>query len=633
MATILSTSVSGLRAFQTALSTTSHNISNVETEGYSRQRVELENRVPRQLGNTFIGQGVVLNDINRVIDEFIVGNIREFSSSFNRLDIMDGFATRLENLIADEQGGLLPALDDFFNAMNDVANDPASSAPRVVLLGMAENLQSRFTSLSTEMQKMDQEVDDRISFEVGDVNALTTEIANINESILILSNSDNQPADLLDRRDVLLQKLSEKITVSVVEQNDGTLNVLAGTGQLLVTGSISMQLSVQPQSNQPDHLGIAISSNNSTVEITNNIIGGTLGGLLDYRNNVLGDAQNSLGRTAIALAESFNVVHRDGYDLNGNLGGDFFSAGAPQVLAETNNNAATGLPVASIVDVAALTVSDYRASFSAGNFTITRLSDNAVVAGPAAGPVFNNIDGVDYDFTGIGAVDGDAFLIRPTRLGAIDFQSIINNTDEIAAASPISSNRSVSNIGDVDIADEIVTDVTNPDLLNTVTITFNDPAGTFDVVDAVNGLLAAGVAYTSGMNITFNGWQATLNGSPLPGDVLTVEENTGASTDNRNALRLAELSNTQILDNGKSSYEQSYASMVSTVGTVTQQIKINKDVEDSLLTSVIQERESVSGVNLDEEAADLIRFQQAYQAAARAIQTAQTTFQALLQAI
>ncbi len=633
MTGILNTSVSGLRAFQAALNTTSHNIANVETEGYSRQRVNLENRIPQQFGTTYVGQGVQLTDINRIIDEFVNGNIREFSSSYNRLEMMETFASRLENLIADENGSLLPAVDDFFNAMNDVANDPSSPAPRVTLISAAENLQARFSSLATEMQNLDEEIDRRIEFEVADINAITEEIARINDSIERISTSDSEPADLLDKRDNLLRQLSEKVSVTVIEQTDGIINVLVGSGQLLVTGSITNKLTTQIDPNNTDRLGIRLTSTSGSVDVTSSISGGKLGGLLDFRDTVLAEAQNSLGRTAIALADTFNTQHRDGYDLNGNLGTDFFSFSNPLVLPATTNNVATGIPSAAITDVTALTTSDYRADFLGGNFTITRLSDNAVVAGPAAGPVFAAVDGVDFDFTGIGAVAGDSFIFRPTRQGALSFQALIKDANDIAAASPIRGVDSAANIGDVTISDETVLDVTNANLLNTVTITFNTPANTFDVFDVTGAaLLAGGVAYTDGMTIAFNGWQTTLSGTPQPGDVLTLEENVGAATDNRNALLLADLSNQQILDGNTASYEQSYSAMTATVGAVTQQIKINRDVEESLLNGANAERESISGVNLDEEAADLIRFQQAYQASARVIQTAQTIFQSLLDA-
>jgi flagellar hook-associated protein 1 len=636
MSGILNTAISGLRAYQTALGTTSHNISNVSTEGYSRQRVELDSRIPQQLGGVNIGQGVELTEINRVFDQFINTNIREFQSTFSRLDMFGSFASRVENLIADEQGSLMPALNDFFNAVNDVANDPSSSAPRVALLGAAENLEQRMVSLATEMQKLEKEIDSRITFQVGEINALTSEIAQINDSITSSSSVDNQPADLLDKRDLLLKQLSEKISVSVVEQADGTLNVLAGTGQLLVTGSVSVNLTTQPDFFQPDRLAVAVQSTSGTIDITRTLTGGELGGLLDFRNNLLDSAQNRLGRTAIALSETFNNQHLEGYDLNGNMGTNFFSTGAPQSLGNLSNGG-TGAAGVTISNAQALTVSDYEVRFpTAGTYDIVRLSDNvSVSAGAYANPTaLAGVDGLDFNLSGV-PVAGDSFYVRPTRRGAIGFNVLTSDPSAIAAASPVRAVSSAANIGTSAISSPTVLDATNVNLRNTVTITFNSPAGTFEVFDVTAGaaIAPAGRVYTPGMVLAENGWQVQLNGAPQPGDVLTVQENVGAATDNRNVLNLANIRSQGILDGGTATLEQAYSALTAEVGTITQQVNISKDVEASLLNNANQERESISGVNLDEEAGDLIRFQQAYQALSRVVQTAQSIFQSLLDAV
>jgi len=634
MAGILNTAITGLRAYQTSLATVSQNISNVGTEGYSRQKVGLEARLPQSLGGLSIGQGVVVADVGRVIDIFINANIREFQSSTSRLNMFGSFASRVENLIADERGSLMPALNGFFNAVSDVANDPSSNAPRVALLGATDNLQQRLVSLSTEMQKLEKEIDSRISFQVGEINAITAEIAQVNDIITRSSSVSNQPADLLDKRDLLLKQLSEKITVSVVEQTDGTLNVLAGTGQLLVTGSISVNLTTQADFFQPDRLAIALQSTSSTIDITRTLSGGELGGLLDFRNNLLDSAQNRLGRTAIALAETFNNQSLQGYDLNGNMGTNFFSVGAPQILANLSNSG-TGTAGVTISSAQALTVSDYEIRFTAGNYNIVRLSDNVSVnSGAYVNPTNVTVDGLDFNLAGV-PVAGDSFYVRPTRLGAIGFQTLVNDPNAIAAASPVRSLTSAANIGNAKISSPTVQNAANVNLRNTVTITFNSPAGTFDVFDVTAGaaILPAGRTYTPGMLLAENGWQVQLNGTPQPGDVLTVQENIGGATDNRNALALAGIRSQGILDGGTASLEQSYSALTAEVGTITQQINISKDVEGSLLSGAMAERESVSGVNLDEEAGDLIRFQQAYQALSRVIQTAQSLFQSLLDAV
>ena len=634
MTGILNTSISGLRAYQTALATTSHNISNVGTEGYSRQKVELNTRPPQSFGSVNIGQGVEVTEINRVLDTFVNANIRDFQSSFSRLEMFESFASRVENLIADEQGSLMPALNSFFNAVNDVANDPSSSGARFALLGAAENLEQNMVSLSTEMQRLEDEIDQRITFQIGEINAITSEIAQINNNITRNSSVENQPADLLDKRDLLLKQLSEKVSISVVEQSDGTLNVLAGTGQLLVTGAVSVDLTTQADLFQSDRLVVALqNASGGSVDITRTISGGELGGLLDFRTNLLDSAQNRLGRTAIALADTFNNQHVQGYDLNGNLGTSFFSTGSPAVLPNLNHSG-TGVVGVTISNAQALTVSDYEVRFVGGNYDITRLSDNvSVSSGVYVDPTNVTVDGLDFSLTGAPAAV-DSFYIRPTRDGALGFQALISDTDEIAAAFPVRSDASATNIGDTDISAPTILDATNVNLTNTVTITFNNPAGTFDVFDVTAGALIApaGRVYTPGMTLAENGWQVQLSGAPQPGDVLTVEENTGSARDNRNALALASIRAQGLLDGGTATLEQSYSALTAEVGNVTQQVIINKDVQGSLLNATIERRESVSGVNLDEEAADLIRFQQAYQALSRVIQTAQTIFQSLLDA-
>ncbi|VAW69855.1 Flagellar hook-associated protein FlgK, partial [hydrothermal vent metagenome] len=290
MPSILDTASSGLIAYQGALATTAQNIANVGNEDYSRQRVELNARLPIRRGPNFIGQGVQLTDVARVIDNFNTISLRDSTSATSRLQTSDFYASRIENVLGDEQGSLQPALAEFFNALNDVANDPSANAPRVALLGTSENLEQRFASLGNELQTIESEIDNRLRVEVAQVNAIATELAQLNGRISSISSVNNRPADLLDQRDALLKQLAEKITVNVVEQVDGTQNVLVGTGQLLVSNEISFTLVTQQDAAQPDLTAIAIQSNGSRVAITDALVGGDLGGLLDVRTNLLRSA-------------------------------------------------------------------------------------------------------------------------------------------------------------------------------------------------------------------------------------------------------------------------------------------------------------------------------------------------------
>ena len=781
MPDLLNTTLSGLRAYQGALSTVSHNIANVGNEDYTRQRVEIDARNPIRLGNSFFGQGSELSAITRVVDGFVSSNIRGFTSSLGRLESFDFYASRVEGIIADEQAGLMPALDGFFNAMNDVANDPSANAPRVALVGAIENVQQRISTMAIELENIEIEINGRISNEVSAINVISEQIAEINGILTTITDVGNQPSDLLDKRDALLKQLSEKITVTVVEQANGNMNVLVGTGQLLVTNASALTLVAQADERESDKVAIAIQSSAGSVNITQTLTGGALGGLLDFRDNLLDETQNRLGRTAIGLSESVNELHVQGYDLNGDagtnifgtvnagplqgqFGGDYLangfdvgetvsfdvafdgrtvnasytvlagdtnediatgllasmnadanvtanvltgttlgttmtfalygsnikfeSAGGPSPVdhnlvisgiadgglndaqlslsalgssstrftsgSATNassaafigpttkalpnlNNAGTGVVNYSISDADALTISDYEVRFDGTDHQVFRLSDNAQLATIAgAGPFSTNVDGIDISIGGV-SVLGDSYFIRPTKDGATDMVTLINDPDRLAMASPIRSTVNVGNIGSAAISQATVTDATNGNLTHTVDIFFNPATpGAFDIIDrsttpATN--LQTNVSYYNGITVGENGWQIQLTGKPLAGDIYTVQNNANAVSDNRNALALAGLQVKGVLDGGNSTLEQSYNSLVSKVGVVNQQVQINREVDESLLKNAIEKRESISGVNLDEEAADLIRFQQAYQALSRVISTSQQLFESLIAAV
>ena len=784
MPDLLNISVSGLRTYQGAMSTTSHNIANVGNEDYTRQRVELNARFPIREGSSFFGQGVSLTSVNRIIDEFNSIGLRDITSNVSRLDTFDSYAVRVETIVADEQSSLMPAMDTYFNALNDVANDPSANAPRVALLGSSEILQRSFQSIGTELQAIETEINQRIRVEIGEINSISSELANINEKINSISSIDNRPSDLLDQRDALVKRLSEKISVTVVEQANGNINVLVGTGQLLVSNSTALSLVALQDAAQADKISIGIQSSGGSVDVTDALVGGDLGGLLDVRDNLLNDMQNQMGRLAISLSESMNAQHIQGYDLNGDFGvkqfstvstghlqaqfgGDYLTNGfavgetvsfdlqfdgrtvnaaytvqvgdtnqdiangllfgvagidadanvtynadgtytlagttagvsmtfelygsnikfetaggpsplgnnlvisnltdgatdnatlslsalgssstratagvvstgnpstfiGPSTVAMANqNNTGTALMNFSITDVSALTVSDYEVGFDGVNYNVVRLSDNVTVAS-GAGPFA--VDGLEITAGGVPAV-GDSFYIRPTDQGAVTFQALITDPVKIAAAGPIRASTNINNIGSANISSPTVTDVLDGDLTNTIDIFFDpiNPPGTFDVVDRASGtVLQNNVNYFTGINVIQNGWQVQLTGQTQSGDTFSVENNNNAVSDNRSALLLAGLQSTGILDGGNTSFEQSYTVLTSKVGVVTQQVKISLEVEKSLLEGAIERRESVSGVNLDEEAADLIRFQQAYQALTRVVQVSQEIFDSLLNAV
>ena len=629
MTGFINTGVSALIAFQRALATTSHNISNANTEGYSRQRVELVTRQPQEFGNGFVGQGVAVRDIERFTDQFIKLQLQQATAESARLEQFGFLAGQIDNLLSDEQGSISPVLQRFFSSLQDVANDAASIPARQVMLSEAQNLVDRFNFLELQFNDQNAVINRRIGEIVDEVNSIAAGIASLNQEIIAAFNnaSVSQPNDLLDRRDQLVLELSELVSVDTLQGNNGALNVFIGNGQMLVFDTNVQRLSATGDSADLSQTSITYEGASGNFDIASQLGGGELGALLDFRRDVLTPAQNDLGRVAIVLADTFNAQHRQGMDLNSALGGNFFNVPPPTV---TPNQGNSGTATASVTftDVTALTASDYQLTYDGTNFTLTRLNDNTSVTGP--GPL--SMDGFDLSITA-GAVAGDSFLVRPTHGAAGQVSLAISNVNNIAAASPVRSEAAVSNLGDASIALGQILDITNADLLDTVEIVFNDPPTTFNVVNTTDAsTIASGVTYTSGGNIDFNGLRFSISGTPAAGDTFTVEHNIGGISDNRNALLLTDLQ-IQSLVGGTASYQEAYAGIIGRVGTQVNQAEVNAIAQNNILDQLQQQRDAISGVNLDEEAADLLRFQQAYEAAAQIISVSDSLFETLLNSV
>lgn len=628
----LGVGVSGLIAAQRALATASHNIANVNTEGYSRQRVALGTNAPQFSGNGYIGSGTQVSGITRIYDTFLINQVRTNTSANSQLQSYYSMTSQVDNLLADNRAGLAPALQDFFNAVQGVANDPASIPARQVMLSTATALTDRFHYFDRRLSDLNSGVNSQLASAVSEINSLAAGIAKLNSSIITAQGASigQLPNDLLDQRDTLIAKLATQVAVTTVPQDDGAVNVFIGNGQSLVLGAQSNTLSTSTNAFDPSRHEVTIAVGNVSTTITDNLIGGITGGLLDFRRTVLDSAQNALGRLADGLATTFNAQHGAGQDLNGALGTSFFTSGTAQVLARAGSspNTGTGVVSAAITSIGALTTSDYLLQNTGGSYTLTRLSDNTITKLTSFPGTPAIVDGVTISL-GSGTINsGDSFLIRPTRNGAASIDVAISDTRKIAASAPIRTSAALTNIGTSTISSGTVTNAADTNLQQLVTITFTS-ATTYDVTGTGTGN-PTGLAYTPGANISYNGWQMQINGTPAAGDIFTVEPNTNGVSDNRNALLLVGLQTQNTLAGGTTTYQGSYGQLVADVGNKTHQADINRKAQEALLNQVIQTRESVSGVNLDEEAADLIRYQQAYQAAAQVIGTTNTLFDTLI---
>ena len=623
MPDLLSLGVSGLNVSQLALDTTGHNIANANTPGYSRQSVQVGTEPPMQFGSFWMGQGALVQGVQRSYSQFLDTALQTASAGQAQLTAYSDLASRLDNLMASSSGGVQPALDGFYGAIQDLANNPADVPTRQALLGKAQALAAQFQGLAGQFGQFQGEINQRLTGDVSQINSLAQGIAGLNGQIVQMQGAGQAPNDLLDQRDALLQKLGGLVGVTAVPQDNGTLNVMVGNGQQLVLGTQASALKIVPNAYDPGRSEVALAGTGTV--ISGQLSGGEVSGLLTVRDQVVIPAQNQLGRAATALALAVNAQSHAGMDLRGNLGGDLFSVPAPTVLP-SSANAGSASVAASVTGSAQLTAYDYTLRNTGSGWTLTRSDGTAVAlagAGTAASPF--TADGLSLVVSGAAAV-GDSFQIQPTRNAAAGFTLAIRDPSAIAAALPVRSSAASANTGNAGIGTPSVTNAANPQLLSPVTISFTSPT-TYQI----NG--AGSYAYSSGGAIALNGWSVAISGTPVAGDSFSVTSNAGGVGDNGNALALGATASLGVLDGGATTVGQAYGQLVAGTGSLTQQSQTRLASQTALVNQATSAQQSVSGVNLDEEAARLVRYQQSYQAAAHVIATAQTIFQSLLTAV
>lgn len=629
---IFSASLSGMNAAQYALTTTEHNIANANTPGYTRQQVLVNSRQAQATGAGFLGQGVDVVGVRRIYDQFLTTQVRQEQSQASYLTTYLTAMKQMDNMVADPNAGASPAMQSFFDAVNGMANTPDSVPARQTVLSNAQAAVNRFQSLDQRLTDIANGLTGQISGSVQTVNTYATQIATLNGNIkrAIASGQGQQPNDLLDQRDQLVNLLNKEVKVSVQQQTDGSMNVFIGTGQALVIDEQARNLQVVQSASDPSRVDIAYASNGKTITMQQSSLqGGNLGAYLAFRDQSLEPARNALGRVALGLAASINSQNQLGVDMNGAPGGNILNAAPPRVDKGALNTGTASI-TAAISNVAALTTSDYQLKFDGANYTMTRLSDNTVTnlgATLAPPPV---VDGVTIGLA-TGAMNaGDTFLIRPTANAARDIALLTNDPNKLAAAAPMRTGAALTNVGKAQISAGTVNAPAplNPNIQAPVSITFTSPT-TFTVTGAVPAV-AGPVAYTSGQNITYNGWTMQISGTAVAGDVFNVGPNTNAAGDNRNALLMAGLQSKNLLANGTTSFQGAYSQLVGSVGAKTSELTVTSQAQDAMVTQTVGMQQGVSGVNLDEEAANLLRYQKAYQAAAKAMQIANTMFDSLL---
>lgn len=621
---VMGVALAGLNAAQAGLLTTGHNLANVNTPGFSRQTTVQEGKAASYTGGGFMGTGVNVVDVKRVYADHLQAQAFSLQSQASHFASFDTEISRLNNVVSDPDLNVNSAVNGFFSAIQDLSTNPSDTAARQAMLSSAQTMAARFRTFDAHIEEIRSGLTAQMQTSVSAINGMAKQVAALNASIVQAMGSGHLPNDLLDKRDQVITDMNKEIQVTAVAQKEGGVNLFLANGQSIVIGGNVEQLAVTSSDLDAQKKSIGLVTGAGVRPFRDDeIIGGTLGGLVAFRDQVLDPAQNAIGRLAQVVGAQFNAQHALGQDRNGAAGTDLFTVASPRVLS-AGHNVGSAVLGAAVTDYSVLTTSDYRVNYDGSNYLVTRLSDNSQTS-YASLP--QTMDGFSISLASGTPTAGDAFLIQPVRQGAAGIYAAALSVSQIAAAAPIRTTSSSANAGNATITAGSVLS-TGANLTQPVTITFTAP-GTYSVSGTGTGN-PSGLAYVSGSAISYNGWSMSISGTPQAGDVFTVGPNTAGTGDNRNTLMLATLAQSAGLDGG--TYANAYAGILSSVGSKAQEVSAASKSQDGILAQAKEAIASVSGVNIDEEAANLLRYQQAYQAASKVISIADQMFQSILQA-
>ena len=624
-----------LNANLSALQVIGHNIANANTAGYSRQTVGLESAGYQTLGGNFYGMGVEIGTVSRQHDAYLTREAQIASSVSSADSERLARLQQLENLFPTGEEGLGAALNDMLNAWSDIASSPTNLAARSVVLGEGEELAARLRDTAGQIDMLSDSAHQQVGDTVDTINRIAKDIGLINQKIIESQGRTGEPNDLLDQRDSLVGELSKLIQVTTLPADDGSLGVFVSGGQPLVLGNQAASLAVVPDGTDASMPSIRFLQGSTSMELPSGSLGGELGGVMQFITEDLKEVGNELGRMAMAINVTMNAQHSMGVDLKGGTGTDFYVPAADTPgLPVTGNTGTAGLHT-EVSDPTALKASDYRLTYTGTGVDIIRLSDGQTssFAGLPA-----EMDGLSFQLDSGAAVSGDSFLFKPFAAVARDMQMAVSSADRLAAASPVMVTPGSANAGGMTI-ESLYPVEPSANLTDPVTLTFLAD-GSFTATGLGPGNPPpdnvgppASYNYTPGQALQFNGWSLTLRGSPVAGDSfdITPAPATNNSQNAGNAVGVLALRDLATFDG--TSLSNGYSGILTDMGTRVQGAQFAASYSGQVAASSEAARVSVAGVNLDEEAARLLQFQQAYQAAAKYMQIAQGMFDTLLQTV
>lgn len=668
---LINIGLSGLSASQSSLMTTGNNIANADTAGYSRQQTVQNTKASNQYGNVFIGTGTTLADVRRVYNAYLDKQLQLTTSLNSDAQAYLSQVSQVDKLLSDGGTGITKVMQSFFSSMQTLSSTPNDSAARQSLLTNAQSLSSRFNAMSEQLTQQNSYINNQLGSMADQVNKLAATVATYNQKIAEVSGGGGMPNDLMDKRNETIRQLSELVGTQVVER-EGSLDIYLSGGQPLVVGNAANSLEVVTDKNDPTRSSIFMNRSSSRLDITSAVTGGEMGGLLRYRDDVLAPAGNELGRIAMVVSDQVNKQLGQGLDQNGEFGAALFSsinsamAISQRSLASGNNNPASGNLNVTIADSSKLSASDYQVTFTSANgYSVKRLSDNTDMGtftlGANPAPV---IDGFSLSLgSAAGMSAGDSFKITPTRNGASELSTSMTDIKRLATAAPLTSTLAQGNKGTGSVSQPTLTtpvDIYNPaqaqDLQSAVKTAMpvrvlmtsgsayqvldakGNSLGTGSIVPGQENKLSIQVPYTdsagAGQNFKF---EMTVSGTPTSGDSFNVAMTAASSNDNRNAQALLGLQSKATVGATATSpgvsFTDAYGGLVAGVGAKAKQGQLDGTANDVILQQAAAARDSLSGVQLDEETGNLVKYQQYYTASSQIIKAAQEIFSTLINSL
>jgi flagellar hook-associated protein 1 FlgK len=678
---LINIGMSGLNASQAALATVGNNIANANAAGYSRQQLIQTSAGSQQVGGVFIGSGTTLADVRRVYNAYIDAQLQTTTSLNGDAQAYLDQIGAVDKLLSDKNTGVSAALGSFFASLQTAAGAPGDMSARQLLLTNAQTLSNRFNAISSQLTQQNDGINSQLTTLASMVNQHTATIASLNQQITQASTSGSTPNNLLDARNEAVRSLNELVGVKV-QEHDGVYDISLGTGQTLVTGNTSNTLSAVPGKTDKSQYSLQIDYPQSSIEVTSVVTGGKMGGLIRYRNDVLAPAINDLGRTALVVSDAFNKQLGQGLDANGEFGSSLFNnINSPQAisqrsLATTGNSAGSGNLDVTIGDSSALTAYDYQVTFTSDkNYSVKRSDGTTLGPFDVTKTPPDMIDGFTLKLNGGGLSAGDSFKVSPTRSGASDLSVQLKDPNKLAFAGPLLADKGSSNSGtgalsspnlssmlDIYGGAELGQLQSQIEGAMPVRIAFDeakDGTQTYRVLNEAGTEIGKGSIVPGQDNkLTINvpvldaagnpvknadgtaktvGFNTTVSGSPGKGDSFDIKFNQDGKADNRNANEMLALQTKATVGvgggNAGVSMGQAYSQLVSTVGGKASQASVDGTANNAALAYAKSSRSSVSQVNLDEEASDLIKFQQYYTASSQIIKVAQDTFSTLINSL